>query len=594
MCIRDRFSNVLEDFPKLDDIHPFFADLLNVVVDKDHYKLALGHINTTRMMIDKVAKDYVRLLKYGDSLYRCKMLKRAALGRMMTILRKLKNTLKYLEEVRGYLARMPAIDPYTRTLLVCGFPNVGKSSFMNNVTHANVEVHSYPFTTQSLYVGHTDHLNVRWQVIDSPGILDHPLEQRNTIEMQTITGLAHLKACILWFIDISEECGYSIPAQINLYKTIRPLFAKKPHVIVLTKVDLKRFEDLSEEEQASLRALAEEESTFMLPLSNKSGEGVFDVKARACEILLEYRLEQNPDKLTGGSKALKSEEAFLKGIFIAYPKQRDDKERPPQVPEGIVSGEKPQLGRPTLKELQEQHGGAGVFNFPVQEHFILENDDWKYDQVPEIMDGKNIFDFVDKDILQHLEALEREEEMLLREQGVDMEDEAELLDKDYELAYQQIKSKRAQLKLEHKMKRHRTAFPKRKDLEEVKEGFEEKGLPVEAVEQRFSSNVRKRRGRDLDEVIHEAIDNMDIEDGGDSTATRKKFDKKMRSLSRSRSKGYKKELTPREEDMDRLRKKIQKEFRHTERATEADRSIPVKMPKHLFSGKRGIGKTDRR
>lgn len=28
-----------------------------------------------------VGKDYVRLMKFGDSLYRCKMLKRAALGR---------------------------------------------------------------------------------------------------------------------------------------------------------------------------------------------------------------------------------------------------------------------------------------------------------------------------------------------------------------------------------------------------------------------------------------------------------------------------------------------------------------------------------
>ena len=28
-----------------------------------------------------VAKDYVRLMKYGDTLYRCKQLKKAALGR---------------------------------------------------------------------------------------------------------------------------------------------------------------------------------------------------------------------------------------------------------------------------------------------------------------------------------------------------------------------------------------------------------------------------------------------------------------------------------------------------------------------------------
>ena len=34
-----------------------------------------------------------------------------------------------------------------------------------------------------------------------------------------------------------------------------------------------------------------------------------------------------------------------------------------------------------------------------KEHFMLDNPDWKYDVVPEIMDGKNIGDFVDADIL---------------------------------------------------------------------------------------------------------------------------------------------------------------------------------------------------
>ena len=117
-------------------------------------------------MIDKIARDYVKLLKYGDSLYRCKALKRAALGRMCTLMRKHSASLAYLEQVRQHLARLPSIDPSTRTILVCGYPNVGKSSFMNVVTRADVEVQPYAFTTKSLFVGHMDYKYQRWQVID--------------------------------------------------------------------------------------------------------------------------------------------------------------------------------------------------------------------------------------------------------------------------------------------------------------------------------------------------------------------------------------------------------------------------------------------
>lgn len=73
------------------------------------------------------------MLKYGDSLYRCKQLKKAGLGRMATLMKRQGPTLKYLEQVRQHLARLPSIDPNTRTILVCGFPNVGKSSFVNKV-----------------------------------------------------------------------------------------------------------------------------------------------------------------------------------------------------------------------------------------------------------------------------------------------------------------------------------------------------------------------------------------------------------------------------------------------------------------------------
>jgi len=79
--IHEKLSQLLEDFPRMEDIHPFYADLMNVLYDKDHYKLALGQLHTARNIVDGIGRDYLRLLKFSDSAYRCKQLKRAALGR---------------------------------------------------------------------------------------------------------------------------------------------------------------------------------------------------------------------------------------------------------------------------------------------------------------------------------------------------------------------------------------------------------------------------------------------------------------------------------------------------------------------------------
>ena len=35
------------------EIHPFYADLMNILYDKDHYKLALGQVNMAKHLIGK-------------------------------------------------------------------------------------------------------------------------------------------------------------------------------------------------------------------------------------------------------------------------------------------------------------------------------------------------------------------------------------------------------------------------------------------------------------------------------------------------------------------------------------------------------------
>ena len=75
-------------------------EFLFVLFLRELFAMQRIQLNTARHLVENVSKDYVRLLKYGDSLYRCKQLKKAALGRMATIIKRQSQSLSYLEEVK--------------------------------------------------------------------------------------------------------------------------------------------------------------------------------------------------------------------------------------------------------------------------------------------------------------------------------------------------------------------------------------------------------------------------------------------------------------------------------------------------------------
>jgi nucleolar GTP-binding protein len=472
--ISERLSAILTDFPRLNDIHPFYSDLCNTLYDRDHYKLALGQINTARSIIDSIARDMIRMIKYGDTLYRCKCLKRAALGRMCTVLKRQKASLAYLEEVRKHLSRLPALDPNTRTLLMCGLPNVGKSSFMNKITRGNVDVQPYAFTTKSLFVGHCDYKYLRWQVIDTPGILDHPLEERNTIEMQAIIALAHLTCSVLYFVDISEQCGYTIEQQCSLFRSIKPLFANKQLIIVVNKVDVQSFETLELEKKSLVEALATDSNCSLMTMSNISEHGVSEVKAMACDKLLAARV----DTRIAGKKI----DHVMNRLQVFTPQPRDGIERKAFIPESVLKErydedgnliEKPkssrigyaptihdipvdddvdmisEVTRKTTRERMWENGGPGVWVPDYREVYDLKDESWKFDTIPEIIDGKNIADFVDADILHKLEQLEREEEQIIAEleAGKMGEDDESVLDEEEQAAVMAIRERKRSIKV---------------------------------------------------------------------------------------------------------------------------------------------------
>lgn len=611
----EKLDQIINEFPKIEDIHPFYGDLLNVLYDKDHYKLALGQLNTAKNLIDKIATDYLRLLKYGDSLYRCKELKKAALGRMCTLMKRQANTFTYLEQVRQHLSRLPSIDPTTRTLLLCGYPNVGKSSMMNKLTRADVEVQPYAFTTKSLYVGHCDYKYLRWQVIDTPGILDRPLEERNTIEMQSITALAHLRAAVLYLVDISEQCGYSLAQQAALFHSILPLFSNKPVFIVINKIDVRRRSELGPAEQELLNRMesearrisgAADEEEIVLEMSTLNEEGVMMVKTVACERLLRFRVEM---KVQG-----KHVNSVLNRVHVAMPKPRDGAARPPCIPAGVAEARAARAAghkRVTEKDLQEQNGGAGVYSSDLRKMYRLTEPEWKYDVMPEIMDGHNVLDFVDPDIEARLLELEQEEDELQAQHEAML---AGTMDDDEELTVEEaadlaaIQRRKKQIVAEHRLKKNaannQAMLPGKVDggrqrtAANMKKKLGAMGIDTDAAIERLRSQSRgRKRLRSADARAEEDVQMVDAE----GTPKQRVHSSKSRTMSRGREASM---STPRQRDGVRDAAMRNKALKMADRAQyrmnkmakigEADRVIPTKMPKHLFSGKRPKGTTDRR
>ena len=77
-------------------------------------------------------------------------------------------------------------------------------------------------------------------------------------------------------------------------------------------------------------------------MSNKTGEGISDVRAKACDILLDHRL-------TLKAKDPKKAEAIMAKLHVAQPKKRDNKVRETSIPDTVLQGVKKQ--GPTIKEL---------------------------------------------------------------------------------------------------------------------------------------------------------------------------------------------------------------------------------------------------
>ena len=227
-------------FPTLDNLHPFYYEMINLLIGVDKLKMELASIEWARKRIASITNYGVREAKRKDN-YR-EIIKKVY-GRVSSIVYEIDSSLKFLEEARKKLKNLPSIDTGSKTVIIAGYPNVGKSSLLKLLSTANPEIAPYPFTTKGLIVGHIwieeKYEKKKIQVIEAPGLLERPMAKRNEIEKQGIIALRHLPDLVVFIIDASMHCGYSTEEQLKLLGEIKNEF-RVDTIVVENKVDISK------------------------------------------------------------------------------------------------------------------------------------------------------------------------------------------------------------------------------------------------------------------------------------------------------------------------------------------------------------------
>jgi len=107
-------------------------------------------------------------------------------------------------------------------------------------------------------------------------------------------------------------------------------------------------------------------------------------------------------------------ESILNRVHLSLPEKRDDKERAIFIPEGFGEDKIDTEDKILEKNLELENGGPGVYSMDVKKKYLLKNEEWKYDRIPEIYMGKNIADYVDENIMEKLEKIRRRRERKIK------------------------------------------------------------------------------------------------------------------------------------------------------------------------------------
>ncbi|KAG5265272.1 hypothetical protein AALO_G00240420 [Alosa alosa] len=379
---------------------------------------------------------------------------------------------------------------------------------------------------------------------------------------------------------LSRPMGVSEPGHTPSHPARHGSASEQPLIVVANKCDVKKISELPEENQQIFQDLLSE-GIPVIETSTLTEEGVMQVKTEACDKLLTFRVDS---KMKG-----KKVHDVLNRLHLAVPNKRDNKIRPPFIPEGAALRKKAmEVDAPKRKlerDLELELGDDYILD--LQKYWDLMNAEEKQDKIPEIWEGHNIADYIDPDIMKKLEDLEREEE--LRERAGEYESDSESEDEEM----QEIRQLASQIREKRKLK---ILQSREKDTMGPR-------MPRTAKKVDRATLEKEMTGLGLDMEDKDESHYAEVARRSRSVAKKRKRDASEAPTSRTRSQSTS-SRPPRDQSGLRdvkmvkktklMMKSSQKGMNQDGRKGESDRHIFSLKPKHLLAGKRKSGSTSRR
>ncbi len=219
----------------MDDFHRVLVEMFV----GQAYDDALARVRRAIKLAHEFWSQYRLLILSATDPDEARRFRKEGCGRILSLVRRMRRQLELLRRIREEVIKTHVIAEGLPVAVVAGIPSAGKSTLVRKLSTAEPEVADYPFTTKTIIVGKVAYRELRFYLVDTPGLLERPIEKLNEIERKALAALMTLPDIIVFLFDPTAGSYVDVDGQLSLYRSVRRLAEERgvDVIPVVNKID---------------------------------------------------------------------------------------------------------------------------------------------------------------------------------------------------------------------------------------------------------------------------------------------------------------------------------------------------------------------